>query len=150
MKTGQLAITGLKYAYNECVDPNSVTFNAYPLNSFGYCDLDKKLSDAVAVFTGPKETKAADQTLTVDLTSKSLGTAYSSSGGVATVELCVRARMSKSGREIMFTENNFLVKHSIGGNFKINMKVDRKANDEVEETLQEKVDVTAYRCDDSS
>jgi hypothetical protein len=148
--TGQVVITGLKYAYNECVDPSSMAFEAYQQNSLGYCDLDKSLS-AVAKFTGTKVTKAADMTLKIDHSnSKSLGAAYSSSGGVVTVKVCVRARMTKGDLEIMFTENNFVVKHSTGGKFSsVTMKVDRKANIEVREDLEDSVKVTAYQCDSS-
>ena len=67
-----------------------------------------------------------------------------------TVNLCVRARMTKNDQEIMFTENNFVVQHSTGGKFSsVTMNVDRKANIEVREDLEDSVKVTAYQCDSS-
>ena len=67
MATGgkQVHITGLKYTYGECVDPSSVTFEAFQQNHLGYCDMDKSLS-AVAKFTGTPGIGAVDMTLTLN------------------------------------------------------------------------------------
>ena len=149
MATGgkQVDITGLNYAYSECVDPSSVTFEVFQLNSLGFCDLTKSLS-AVAKFTGTPATKTAEMNLKIiELNGKSLGAAYSSSGGATTIELCVRARITESKQDILFTENNFVVKYSNGG-FPVNIKADRKKNAVVTQDLGKLFPVTAYRCDD--
>lgn len=151
MATGgkQVDITGLKYAYSECVNPSSVTVEAFQLNSLGFCDLTKSLS-AVAKFTGTPATKTAEMNLKIiELNSKSLGGAYSLSGGAATIKLCVRARMTEDGQDILFTENNFVMKYSNGG-FSVNMNVDRKKNAVVvDEDLGAVFKVTAYQCNDN-
>jgi hypothetical protein len=88
-------------------------------------------------------------TLTIEssnINSKSLGAAHSSSGGATTIELCVRARMTEDGQEILFTENNLVVKYSIGA-FSASMTVQRKANVAVERDLGKLFAVTAYQCD---
>merc|ERR1719162_2968273 len=66
----ELEITGLKYDYEECVEPSDVSFEAFEKNAYGNCgtvSLGKSPSDASAVIqfvgTPAKQTAAINLTI---------------------------------------------------------------------------------------
>ena len=155
VKTGEkkeryIHITGLKYKYSLCVEPKFVKFEAFELKN-GYCDLKKRLNLEALKISPPEaqESKEQDVEIKIDLSkASSLGAAYSSSGGTVALEWCVRARMVETDTDILFTENNFIAKYSIG-KFELKMTVDQSPNTKLgnENDIMEVFPITVYQCD---
>ena len=113
-----LQMRGLRYSYNACLDPSSVSFEVYQHDNQRHCDLTKSL-DSVQIM-GMPEARAADITLQIDgskVNSDALGAAYSAVDGNVLISLCLRARVSRQTQELLFTEDTLEVKFSTQTDF---------------------------------
>ena len=137
-------------------DPGSVSFGVHPTNDFGFRDTNTSLSSAVSTSRAEKAIENDKQTtaltLKIDadnLNANKLGKAYNQTNGEGSIVLCVRARVKKDGKEILYTEHNVEVTYSMWARFSNTPKIVNPYinNKEVTDIGTMSKKNTAYQCD---
>ena len=137
-------------------DPGSVSFGVHPTNDFAFCDTNTSLSSAVSTSRAEKaienDKQTAALTLKIDadnLNANKLGKAYNQTNGESSIVLCVRARVKKDGKEILYTEHNVKVTYSMRAQISITPKIVNPYinNKEVTDIGTMSKKNTAYQCD---